>query len=308
MRAFIGVTDNDWFKFLSSIPGIDEVNFWQPSGRHEFRILTPGDPFLFKLHHPLNFIVGGGFFAHFSLLPTSIAWETFGEKNGAQSYIQMRRRIERYRRIPPSGEDYQIGCILLTQPFFLPEEEWILPPEDWSRNIVQGKSYDLSSGIGKRLWEEIQNELVGNALFANEAAVLETKERYGSPTLILPRLGQGSFRVLVTDAYRRRCAVTQERTLPALEAGHIKPFKESGPHKVSNGILLRSDIHRLFDSGYVTITPDYHFEVSRRIREDYENGRDYYSLRGRQLSLPVKEEFCPASEFIKWHNERVFLG
>jgi hypothetical protein len=41
---------------------------------------------------------------------------------------------------------------------------------------------------------------------------------------------------------------------------------------VSNGLLLRSDIHRLFDKGYVTVTPDHHFEVSRRLKDDFETG------------------------------------
>ena len=148
------------------------------AGRHEFKILKPGEPFLFKLHHPLNFIVGGGFFAHFSLLPTSIAWETFGEKNGAQSFSEMRRRIERYRHIQSSGEDYQIGCILLAQPFFFQEEEWISVPQDWSRNIVQGKSYDLSSGIGERLWEQVEIRLEAKTVCFRRREVL----RKGSVT------------------------------------------------------------------------------------------------------------------------------
>ena len=132
--------------------------------------------------------------------------------------------------------------------------------------------------------------------------------RFGSPTMILPRLGQGSFRVRATGTYWRRCAVTQARTLSALEAGHIKPFNESGPHKLSNGILLRSDIHRLFDTGYVTITPDYRFEVSRRVRDVYESGKGYYALNGRQLLLPAMEEFHPGREFISWRNKNRFLG
>ena len=111
---------------------------------------------------------------------------------------------------------------------------------------------------------------------------------------------------MVTDAYERRCAITQERTLPALEASHIKPFKESGPHSVKNGILLRSDIHKLFDNGYVTITPEYRFEVSRRIKEEFENGRDYYALNGRYLHLPLKREYHPSKDSIDWHNEKVF--
>ena len=86
--------------------------------------------------------------------------------------------------------------------------------------------------------------------------------------------------MLVTDAYNRRCAVTGERTLPVLQAAHIKPYAESGPNRVSNGLLLRSDLHILFDRGYVTINRDYRLEVSPRIREEFENGRQYYAMAG----------------------------
>jgi putative restriction endonuclease len=67
---------------LSGLPGIDEVNFWQPGGGTPFRALESGEPFLFKLHSPHDYIVGGGFFAHSTSLPVSLAWEVFGEKNG----------------------------------------------------------------------------------------------------------------------------------------------------------------------------------------------------------------------------------
>jgi putative restriction endonuclease len=307
LKTYIGITDNDWFFFLSKLPGIDEVNFWQPTGGRAFKILQPGDPFLFKLHHPYNFIVGGGFFAHNSILPVSLAWNAFGGKNGAASLFEMRKRIEKYRRNIPSPEDYHIGCILLEQPFFFKREDWIPAPEDWSPNIVQGKGYNLSSELGKRLWGQIQIRLKEIPHLIQEKEAVDERERYGPPATILPRLGQGSFRILVTDAYQRRCAITQERTLPALEAGHIKPFSERGPHRVSNGILLRSDIHRLFDAGYVTITSDYHFEVSGRIKEDYENGRDYYALHGHTIHLPAQKEFHPDPEFLAWHNEKKFL-
>ncbi|MGB4220904.1 MAG: hypothetical protein WBJ50_06455 [Smithellaceae bacterium] len=60
MKAFVGITDRDWFELLSSLPQLDEVNFWQPSGKQQFRALAPGELFLFKLHSPDNFIVGGG--------------------------------------------------------------------------------------------------------------------------------------------------------------------------------------------------------------------------------------------------------
>ena len=159
MKLYVGITDYDWFRYLQAMQP-EELNFWQPGGMKLFKTLLPGEPFLFKLHSPRNFIVGGGFFAHASLLPTSLAWEAFGEKNGATSLAEMRRRIEKYRRVPPQPQqDYQIGCILLEQPFFLNQEDWISVPEDFARNIVQGRSYDMGSGTGKSLWEAVRTVL-----------------------------------------------------------------------------------------------------------------------------------------------------
>ncbi|HPR53314.1 MAG TPA: HNH endonuclease [Deltaproteobacteria bacterium] len=309
MKLFVGVTDFDWYTYLSSIENIDEVNFWQPSGDTSFKALEPGELFLFKLHSPKNFIVGGGFFAHSTILPVSLAWNSFEIKNGATSLIEMRRRIEKYRKAMPSFDDYSIGCILLEQPFFFPEEQWIPIPPDWSPNIVRGKRYFMDTEVGRVLWDQVQQRLqVGRPVVQPQYEMKDAVARYGAPILVAPRLGQGSFRIIVTDIYNRRCAVTQEKTLPALEAAHIKPFSDSGPHSVQNGILLRSDIHRLFDSGYVTVTSDYRFEVSRRIRDEFENGRDYYSLQGRSLSMPGEKSMRPSGEFILWHNENVYRG
>jgi putative restriction endonuclease len=84
---------------------------------------------------------------------------------------------------------------------------------------------------------------------AHQAGVPIAVPRYGAPTLIRPRLGQGAFRISVTDVYQRRYAITGERTLPILDAAHIQPFADGGEHNITNGLLLRTDIHRLFDLG-----------------------------------------------------------
>jgi len=125
---------------------------------------------------------------------------------------------------------------------------------------------------------------------------------------VLPRLGQGTFRVLVTDAYARRCAITEERTLPVLEAAHVRPYGKSGPHDPRNGLLLRSDIHTLFDRGYVTVTPQMRFEVSRRIKEEFENGRAYYALHGQPVRPPQRADWALGPEFLEWHASNVFRG
>jgi len=130
---------------------------------------------------------------------------------------------------------------------------------------------------------------------------------YGSPLLVRPRLGQGAFRVMVTDAYDRRCVVTGERTLPVLQAAHIKPYNLVGRHEISNGLLLRSDLHTLFDLGYLTVTPDdLRVRVSRRIHEEFENGREYYELDGCPIRLPQAAFEQPSREMLSWHGESVF--
>jgi putative restriction endonuclease len=112
----------------------------------------------------------------------------------------------------------------------------------------------------------------------------------------------------VTDLYRRRCAVTRERTLPALEAAHIRPYGDGGEHEAYNGLLFRRDIHSLFDAGYVTVTPDLRFEVSKRIREEFENGRHYYALHGSEIERPTSIAHEPDRTALVWHNETRFKG
>jgi putative restriction endonuclease len=131
---------------------------------------------------------------------------------------------------------------------------------------------------------------------------------FGEPISIRPRLGQGSFRVLVTDTYERRCAVTREKILPVLQAAHIRPVSRGGLHRIDNGVLLRSDVHTLFDRGYVTITPDQRFRVSRKLRDDFNNGEYYFQFDGADVWSPPTVADRPAAEALEWHADSVFLS
>lgn len=310
MKLYIGVTDNNWYNYLKRI-NPEDVNFWQPGGNANFRILSAGGPFLFKLKSPINEIAGVGFFSSQTFLPINMAWDVFGERNGCESFDRFKQMILQYRT-DKENLNPTIGCIVLTNPIFFKQEDWLDLPVDWSINIVQGKSYDINSTIGAELWRKVE-ELIYKYLSvdANEGVksqlILEDTElpRYGNSILTKIRLGQGAFRVLVTDAYSRRCSVTGERTLPVLEAAHIKSYASSGPHFISNGLLLRSDLHKLFDSGYITITNEYKVVVSKSIKEEFENGREYYQFHGKELvGLPVREFDKPKQSFIEWHNNR----
>jgi putative restriction endonuclease len=127
------------------------------------------------------------------------------------------------------------------------------------------KTYDTSTPLGRQLyekvmrildgyhnieWQKAESDDIGNVAECN----LDT--RYGSSRIVKSRIGQGTFRLLVTKAYHYGCAITGVKTLPALEAAHIRPYSDYGPNKTCNGLLLRRDIHALFDKGYITINGD----------------------------------------------------
>lgn len=312
MKLYVGVTDNNWFRYLSRI-NPEDVNFWQPSGNVSFKVLSPGAPFLFKLKKPLNAIGGVGFFSSHTTLPISIAWDTFRNRNGCATFDEFSRMITNYRS-DKHNVNPTIGCIVLTNPIFFREEDWIETPSNWASSIVQGKSYSTDEPIGDAIWKRVEAH---TARYMAEAqyplSPFSTEEpafpAYGNPILTKVRLGQGAFRVLVTDAYIRRCSITGEKTLPVLEAAHIRSYAEAGPHLISNGILLRSDMHKLFDNGYLTVTKDYKVEVSKRIKEEFQNGKEYYQYHGKDLLiLPIKDTDKPDKRYVEWHNTNIYRG
>lgn len=312
MKFYLGITDINWYRYLSQ-NNPEDINFWQPGGKSNFKVLKPGAPFLFKLKHPLNKIGGVGFFASHTFLTVSMAWEIFGNRNGVPNYLDFLNIIRQLRNKENTLDlNPHIGCIVLTNPIFFNEQDWIDLPPDWAKSTQTGKSYITEETIGNQLWQKVE-DILAKYSFNNQddgkksQLILEEppSPTYGNSILTKVRLGQGAFRVLVTNAYSRRCAISGEKTLPVLESAHIKAFAESGPNFISNGLLLRSDLHKLFDKGYITLTPDLKIEVSRRIKEEYENGKEYYKFHGNPLTvLPTKKIDHPSLMYIEWHNSR----
>jgi len=306
MKFYIGVTDDNWFHFLAQ-QRPDEVNFWRPRDKSNFKVIEEGAPFLFKLHSPNNFIVGGGFFVKHLFLPLSLTWDAFGIKNGAATYDGFRQSIMKFRE--GEGLNPTIGSTILTEPFFFERKDWIPIPSNWSKNIVKGKSYATDEPIGANVWRQVQERLGDLDRREGELVVQDPGVQFGKTVEIRSRIGQSAFRAMVTDAYKYRCSITKEKTLPVLEAAHIKPYSESGPNLTQNGLLLRSDMHILFDKGYMTVTDDHKVEVSGRIREEYQNGKEYYAYHGKELSnLPEKVMDRPSANFLNWHQDQVYKG
>jgi putative restriction endonuclease len=315
MRGYVGVTDLHWYRFLRDRQ-LTEANFWTPSGK-VFKALEPGETFFFRLKAPISAVAGFGTYVTSHRMPDWLAWETFGAGNGCGSLKELSDRLGHYRRkngIETHKAD--IGCIILNDVVMFPEGQWIPSPPDWEPNIVSGKGYDLTAGYGADLLhlclaqhaQSRGHRPIEIPTYATPGLAPPEAPRFGTPFLAQQRLGQGAFRLLVTKVYDGACAVTGEHSLPVLDAAHIRPYSEGGSHTLPNGLLLRSDIHRLFDRGYVTVTPDYEFKVSSRLREDWDNGLHYYAMDGRQIALPTDKAIRPARESLEWHQEHVFLG
>lgn len=310
MKAYVGVTDGNWYRHLSA-RRVDEVNFWRPGGGRAFRALTPGEPFIFKTHFPHNRVVGGGFFSGFAALRVSEAWELFGEANGAATLWEMRTRIAHYRREPLSAsDDPEIGCVFVRDVRFFPEDETAPAPPGWSANLVQGRTFDLSESAAQPYFDILLARLLGITVELDQSTWHRHGPVFGDPRLTAQRLGQQSFQAVVMDAYHHRCAVTGDKIRPVLQAAHIRPVTKGGEHRLDNGLLLRSDVHTLFDRGYLGISPKHRLYVSPRLRQEFGNGEEFYrrATSKEPIVVPDRRADRPNRDFLEWHLDEVFLA
>ena len=312
MRAYVGLTDWSWYENLRAA-GATEANFWRPRDLRRFgRSVPQGAPFLFKAHKDRgDRILGGGFFDGWVTLTIERAWEFFGPGNGARSVTELLAAISAIRGEQVTAQT-EIGCILLSQVRFFPWDDAPSAPPDWAGNLVQGRSYELGTPDGSYV-EEVFAQLLARDL-ADEETVLPgvvDGPVFGAHRLMAQRLGQAPFKALVQEAYGRRCAITGERIVPVLEAAHIRPVASAGENRVDNGLLLRSDVHTLFDRGYLGVHPEKRtVRVSPRLRRDFGNGEEFYAMQssGRTIAAPQRRADRPHREFLEWHADEVFLS
>lgn len=308
MRAFVAVTNPEWYRFLSdpTRSGIPVVNFWKPGGG-SFRALNDGEYFVFKAKAPINRVVGGGRYRGYVTMPVSYAWAQFGEANGAASLAELRRLIGGDKPIAP-GDDPVIGCILVSDVTFVPVNLSFDLPPGWARSgIQQGKTYDMAGHDVADYFADIMH------IIPDEDATAEAGEpweasgpMYGNPTLTKYRLRQNVFHAVVLNAYRGRCAITGSRIRPALQSAHIRPVATGGKNRLDNGLLLRSDVHAMFDGGYLGVDPAYRLRVSPRLRDEFGNGEQFYAQAGQLIALPEHRIDRPQRELLEWHLDEVF--
>lgn len=121
-----------------------------------------------------------------------------------------------------------------------------------------------------------------------------------SQTLALVRLRQGQpkFRRDLIKAYGGRCAITGCAFLPLLEAAHIHPYMGKETNHVTNGLLLRADVHTLFDLGLMAIKPDGTLDVCSSL-----DGTEYATLKVQVVPETVSKR--PSADALAWHREHI---
>ncbi|GAA3966104.1 HNH endonuclease [Gordonia caeni] len=308
MAAYVGVTDRDWYEFLFETgPLHPEVNFWFPSPKQGFKAVRVGEPFVFKTHYgrspTSNRLVGVGLFSGFARATVSEAWSLFGIGNGVESVDILRHRIEHYRKqkIGPL-EDPEIGCVLLHDVVFFAPDETLPAPDGFAPSIQRGKIWDL---VGT---DSVVEAVLRHQIAVDQAQILSFGPTTGAPVPTVPRIGQQAFKAMVAETYGHHCAITGEKVRPVLEAAHILPVAAGGMHRVDNGLLLRSDVHTLFDRGYIGVDTKYRLRVSPALKSQFGNGDWFYAREGMTLDVPTKRAQRPNRGFLEWHNDEVFLS
>ena len=119
----------------------------------------------------------------------------------------------------------------------------------------------------------------------------DSDERERVVAEIVRRRGQADFRKQLLDAYGGKCAISRYDVEPALEAAHISSYLGPKSQLVSNGLLLRADLHALYDRSLVSVSPELRVRISPKIG----NSR-YAYLDGRQLAVPGDRAAWPSEE------------
>lgn len=310
MRAFVGVTDASWHAhLLTTGPQHTEVNFWWPGSQMGFAQIAIGEPFIFKSHidrsgrTPSNRIVGVGVFSGYARATISEAWDLYRDKNGVPTLAALRERIAHYlRRDLSRFEDPVIGCAMLRDVVMFGPGEQLAAPVDFPLSQPRGRAYDLANLDTSH---SVVEALVLHQI-ASSDDVIELGTTRGTPIEVVPRVGQQAFKLLIAEKYGHHCAITGEKVRPVLEAAHILPVADGGQHRVDNGLLLRSDIHTLFDRGYIGVDLKYRLRVSPALRDEFGNGDWFYSREGESITTPGRRSDRPHREFLEWHNDVVF--
>lgn len=297
----IAPTDDNWFEYVRDEINKTNINFWTPTPWN-IRQLEDGDRFYFMRKAPVRKIGGYGHFIRYENMGAEEEWKEFGIGNGVGSLDELIDRASEYagsrsENFEPT-ENPEIGCVVLRDPVLFNEENHIDLQEhevDFPAQVVKHKYFPDRD----TLRHPSETESAGSEDFS----LVEEESKTYSTTRRKDRKKQHRFRQRVFEAYDHECCVTGEETSDVLEAAHIQPYTSEESNHVQNGIPLRVDLHRLFDTGLMTVTTDGKVQVSEKV-----SSKVYREFDGAVVAKPSDPNEEPSSEALRYHNRLVFRG
>jgi hypothetical protein len=160
-----------------------------------------------------------------------------------------------------------------------------------------GFAHSGSTGSEIELLTAEQERSASESRSFDATSIVDARERVLAQ--IVRRRGQKEFRESLLAAYERRCAVTNCDVVDVLEACHIMPYQGPATNDVSNGLLLRADVHTLFDLGLIAVEPE---ELTVFLSPNLSNSA-YGEIRGEKLRMPKDHSKRPSREALRTHFE-----
>lgn len=294
-RIAVVNTEPEWFYFLRDAVPAQRVNFWAPSAWNVSH-LEQGARVYFRLKGSGGQVGGWGRFVRYQNATVTAAWRAFGPANGVSSRAALLERLRRIARDPTLNADHEIGCIILDDPVLLPDEAFRTTAAlgvDYPRTVQKFKYFERDSlPLGE---EEVADKAPFQLVPASDRTTKETE--------VKDRAGQERFRREVREAYGYACAITGVAHVEALDAAHVQPHVGPASNHVQNGLLLRVDLHRLFDAGLLTVDQELRVQVSPLV-----TAAAYQALAGTRLRLPEAASARPSAEALAFHRASVFRG
>lgn len=303
--------DHSWYSIIKSeyfSAGTNSTNFWTVECEQDLdpalRTFEPGTMVLYVLdHHDHSFVVGGGFFLSWVFLNPKQLWEILGVRNGSHSYEDFFDKV----RALGGNEDSVLASSVLNGTFILTRRDSIMIPDEFRahfQDLPARSLLSLDEPIGKYL-EKIVNEVrvaMLDAYGQHWPGIYYVASNRNSRSYI-----QG-FTARVMNAYEFRCAITGTSARPVLEVAHLQPFYDHNFQSVQNGILLRCDVQKMFNTGYITLEykndDEIAVKVSRTIKSVW--AEDYAVYNGKKIFLPKDRALWPKKEYIEWHQKNCF--
>jgi hypothetical protein len=316
LSSYIINTDPYWFAHVFS-RGIKNPVFWRKTARNPNReAVVPGNQLFFrvtKTNPPV--IRGRGVINAVGVYTLAEAFDAFDQRLGYPSMREMISASTKWTSGIHLQPNTKMFCIVVSDFQVLRDirtdtELANLGIDFIHTNVVTGKELDdaQTSALLEIARDRASQPVSSLVSFISNGAASEAVDEFNPRNiqdarekiarLVAKRQGQPEFRKKLLKAYGSKCAISGSNAPAALEAAHVIPYLGPQTNHVSNGLLLRADLHTLFDLGLIAID-SYTMTV---IVHPSLLATDYRELAGKAVSLPANKRDRPNKEALDIHR------